>query len=158
MKQLLLIVALAALWLPSSGRQAAASLEPLCFPNVPGITNCIDAQLRAYWEQQGGLPVFGYPIGPAAKRAAEGGAFLTQDFERNRLEAHPENQAPYHVLLGRLGVDRLEALGRGLPKHGSAGRRPDASGSRRRGTMSVTRNRAWASRATGAGTACATRN
>ncbi len=32
-----------------------------CF-NVPGITNCIEGRFRAYWEQNGGLAVFGYPI------------------------------------------------------------------------------------------------
>ncbi len=32
--------------------------------------------------------------------------------ERNRFEIHPENQAPYDVLLGRLGDDRLRQQGR----------------------------------------------
>jgi hypothetical protein len=35
-----------------------------------------------------------------------------QVFERNRLELHPENPAPYDVLLGRLGGDVLYQQGR----------------------------------------------
>src|SRR5206468_2253535 len=41
-----------------------------------------------------------------------GQPYLTQWFERNRFELHPENARPYDVLLGRLGDDRLRQLGR----------------------------------------------
>jgi hypothetical protein len=58
-----------------------------------------------YWRGNGGLPVFGYPI------AAQGGAPQAQVFERARFELHPENRAPYDVLLGRLGVEALESQG-----------------------------------------------
>jgi hypothetical protein len=37
----------------------------------------------------------------------EGKEFQAQEFERNRLELHPENARPYDVLLGRLGADVL---------------------------------------------------
>jgi hypothetical protein len=40
------------------------------------------------------------------------GTFLTQTFERNRFEPHPEKARPYDVLLGRLGAERLAQLGR----------------------------------------------
>jgi hypothetical protein len=85
--------------------------EQLCF-GVPGITNCIDPQFRRYWEQNGGLPVFGYPISPTATEQSSSGAFLVQYFERNRFELHPENAPPYNVLLGRLGADVLAWQGR----------------------------------------------
>jgi hypothetical protein len=42
----------------------------------------------------------------------EGRPFQVQWFERNRLELHPENPRPYDVLLGRLGVDRLNQQAR----------------------------------------------
>jgi hypothetical protein len=90
---------------PSSAR---AQAEPLCF-NVPGITNCIEGRFREFWEQNGGLAVFGYPITPARNEPNRdtGKTYLTQWFERNRFELHPENTPPYDVLLGRLGDDRL---------------------------------------------------
>lgn len=60
------------------------------------------------------MPVFGFPITGAANEANRdtGQTYLTQWFERNRFELHPENQAPYDVLLGRLGDDRLRQQGR----------------------------------------------
>jgi hypothetical protein len=70
---------------------------------------CIDDRFRAYWEQNGGLPVFGYPITSARQdvNPDTGKTYLTQWFERNRFELHPENAAPYDVLLSRLGVEVL---------------------------------------------------
>src|SRR5688572_28878018 len=91
--------------------QSAAAQGPLCF-NVPGITNCIQGRFLEYWQQNGGLPVFGYPITAATNEQTAEGTFLTQYFERNRFEHHPENSRPYDVLLGRLGDRRLTQLGR----------------------------------------------
>lgn len=84
---------------------------------------CISGRIREYWEQNGGLSVFGLPIGPQQAETIEGKSLQVQRFERNRLELHPENGRPYDVLLGRLGVDRLTQLGRDwqtFPKVGSA--------------------------------------
>jgi hypothetical protein len=88
----------------------AASI-PLCFP-APGVKYCVSDRFREYWEQNGGLPVFGYPITPAALEQTGEGVFLVQYFERNRFELHPEHARPYDVLLGRLGDDRLRQQGR----------------------------------------------
>jgi hypothetical protein len=68
---------------------------------------CISGRIREFWEQNGGLPVFGYPIAAQETIQAEGREIQAQRFERNRLELHPELARPYDVLLGRLGVDRL---------------------------------------------------
>ncbi len=73
---------------------------------------CIDGRIREYWEKNGGLSVFGFPIGPQETVEIEGKQTVVQRFERNRLELHPENQQPYDILLGRLGVDRLVQQGR----------------------------------------------
>jgi hypothetical protein len=84
---------------------------------------CMSGRIREYWEQNGGLSVFGLPIGPQQAETIEGKSFQVQRFERNRLELHPENARPFDVLLGRLGVDRLSQLGRDwqtFPKVGSA--------------------------------------
>jgi hypothetical protein len=87
---------------------AGAQPDRLCFPDVPGVTNCIEGRFREYWEQNGGLPVFGYPLSAATTQQTAEGSFLTQDFERNRFELHPDNPEPYDVLLGRLGDVRLK--------------------------------------------------
>jgi len=81
---------------------------------------CIRGRFRQYWEQNGALPVFGFPIAPAREERNRdtGRVFLTQWFERNRFELHPENQPPYDVLLGRLGDDRLLQLDRVWQREG----------------------------------------
>jgi hypothetical protein len=87
---------------------AQAQTEERCFPETG---YCISGDIRAYWEQHGGLPVFGYPIGPQEAEMIEDRSVQAQWFERNRLELHPQNEPPYHVLLGRLGVTMLERQG-----------------------------------------------
>jgi hypothetical protein len=57
-----------------------------------------------YWQKHGGVTIFGYPV---SEPFVEDG-YTVQYFERNRFELHPENQAPYNVLLGRLGADSLD--------------------------------------------------
>ncbi|GAC1641353.1 MAG: hypothetical protein NVS4B8_09620 [Herpetosiphon sp.] len=61
-----------------------------------------------YWEGNGGLPVFGFPLDEQHVENGPSGTFWVQYFERNRFEYHPEKQAPYTVLLGRLGDDTLK--------------------------------------------------
>jgi hypothetical protein len=96
------------LMLPAASARAA----PRCFPEVPAIADCVDGRIAGFWAEQGGLPVFGYPTGAQSERLVEGRAVQVQVFERNRLELHPENAAPYDVLLGRLGVEALARQGR----------------------------------------------
>lgn len=93
----------------TSTQVAAQEEDERCFEETEF---CISGRIREYWEQNGGLPVFGFPIGPQQEETIEGQALQVQRFERNRLELHPENEAPYDVLLGRLGADRLEQQGR----------------------------------------------
>ncbi len=107
MRRLLLMLALSALML--SQVMTAQAAERICFREVP---NCIEGRFAAYWRQNGGLPVFGFPLGPAHQESVEGASYLAQLFERNRFELHPENRVPYDVLLGRLGDERLRQLGR----------------------------------------------
>ncbi|HYI14905.1 MAG TPA: peptidoglycan hydrolase, partial [Thermomicrobiales bacterium] len=72
-------------------------------------------QFRTYWENNGGLPVFGYPMTEEYEERSQdnGQTYTVQFFERQRYERHPENAGtPYEVLLGRLGYE--DALARGL--------------------------------------------
>lgn len=103
MRRWLLILAL---MVPSF---ASAQTTERCFPETG---QCISGRIREFWEKNGALPVFGFPIGPQQEEQIEGRPFQVQRFERNRLELHPENARPYDVLLGRLGADRLAQQGR----------------------------------------------
>jgi hypothetical protein len=84
---------------------AQAQADQRCFD---GIQHCISGRVREYWEQNGGLPVFGYPITPQQQETIGDWTGQVQWFERNRLELHPENEPPYDVLLGRLGAEHME--------------------------------------------------
>lgn len=69
----------------------------------------------AYWESNGGLPVFGYPITEEYQEENwdTGETYTVQYFERERFEYHPENAGTvYEVLLGRLGNEVLLMQGR----------------------------------------------
>ena len=104
---LVLVLSLTALLLAVPAAHAQG--DQRCFPETG---QCISGRIRTFWEQNGGLPVFGFPIGPQQNEMIEGKSVPAQPFERNRLELHPENQPPYDVQLGRLGVDRLAQQGR----------------------------------------------
>jgi beta-lactamase class A len=62
------------------------------------------------WNQYGGLGTFGFPIGPEQVR----GGMLVQQFERARLELHPELAGAGgpnpEVGLGLLGLERAQKL------------------------------------------------
>ena len=100
---------IAALLLFTLAPDVNAQQDERCFTETG---QCIRGRIREFWEQNGGLPVFGFPVAAQAEELIEGKPYQVQWFERNRLELHPENARPYDVLLGRLGVDRLAQQGR----------------------------------------------
>jgi hypothetical protein len=102
------LLVLAALFMP--GTSLAQAADEQCFAQTG---QCLSGRFLEYWEQNGGLAVFGYPITPARseRNPDTGQTYLTQWFERNRFELHPENAAPYDVLLGRLGDGLLRQRG-----------------------------------------------
>ncbi|MEA2573986.1 MAG: hypothetical protein QOH93_1284 [Chloroflexia bacterium] len=59
-----------------------------------------------YWNKNGGLAQLGYPISEVLGEVSElnGKPYTVQYFERAVMEYHPENQAPYNVLLSQLGT------------------------------------------------------
>lgn len=96
-----------------SARQSCPASAPTgcrCFPET-GHTVC--GRFLTFWQQNGGLPGFGYPISVEINEpSSPGGRSLrTQWFERHRFESHPENTAPYDVLLGALGRTVLPSRG-----------------------------------------------
>lgn len=61
---------------------------------------------KTYWEQNGGLFIYGYPTSEEFNEVnpSDGQTYVTQWFERARFEYHPENKGTkYEVLLGLLG-------------------------------------------------------
>ena len=110
-------LAVAASW----GAASQAQTAQRCFAET-GF--CIAGRIRSFWEQNGGLPVFGFPVTDQHEELIEGKPFQVQWFERNRLELHSEHKAPYDVLLGRLGALRLEQQGRNWLGFASGAARP----------------------------------
>lgn len=78
-----------------------AQSSELCFAQTQ---QCITGPIRAYWQTNGGLAVFGYPITPQRHEVVEGRYLLVQWFERDRLEIQTDGQ----VTAGRLGARFLE--------------------------------------------------
>ncbi len=70
-----------------------------------------------YWQQQGGLETFGYPISEEMPEisSADGKVYTVQYFERARFEWHPTDAGtPMEVQLGLIGKQALE-MPRGEP-------------------------------------------
>lgn len=95
----LILVVLVALATPA---RPAAAQSCQTFPET-GFSVC--GRLLEFWRTNGGLAVFGYPIGPQKAMQIGDWSGQGQWFERNRLELHPENARPYDVLLGQLGTE-----------------------------------------------------
>jgi hypothetical protein len=80
----------------------------------PETGHFLGGGFKAFWEQHGGLPVFGFPLTEefAEPNPDTGQAFTVQYLERQRFEYHPEHAGtPYETLLGRLGVDAAARRG-----------------------------------------------
>jgi hypothetical protein len=70
----------------------------------PETGQYVDDLFFRYWQDHGGVPIFGYPI---SQSYSENG-LDTQWFERARFEVHPENPPATRVLLGQLGNEELQ--------------------------------------------------
>ena len=70
----------------------------------PDTGHLVSGRFLSYWEHNGGLAQFGYPLSEPFSQALEDGReYAVQYFERARFELHPQNQPPYDVLLGHFG-------------------------------------------------------
>jgi tetratricopeptide (TPR) repeat protein len=88
----------------SAAASSPASTDERCFAETG---YCIAGAIRTYWEQQGGLAVFGYPITAQREETIEGATLSVQWFERDRLEDH----GAAGVMAGRLGAAMLAQRG-----------------------------------------------
>jgi len=101
--------------LNTTGSQAAPNPFAPIFPFADSpahhffreTSHSLSYGFKTFWEQSGGLPVFGYPLSEefTEQNADTGQAYTVQYLERQRFEYHPENKGtPYETLLGRLGM------------------------------------------------------
>lgn len=81
--------------------QASAQTAQRCFPET---NQCISGSIRAYWEEKGGLAVFGYPITALRTETVGDWTGQAQWFQRDRLEDH----GTQGVMAGRLGAYLLQ--------------------------------------------------
>jgi hypothetical protein len=104
----------------SSARSAAvgAAADGTCFAET-GF--CLRGRFLDYWQANGGLARNGYPLTDERReRLEDGKEYTVQYCERVRLELHPENAAPYDVLLGQFGRRVLETGGSVLGDNGAS--------------------------------------
>lgn len=108
----LILSGLLAAFIPPGGSKVAAAPAPtaLAAPPAgdaryfPSTEHYISGRFREFWEGRGGLFVFGYPLtGQFAFPSTDGNTYQVQYFERAVFEYHPENPAPYDVLLTQVG-------------------------------------------------------
>ena len=93
--------------LPSS-RQADPGKSGPNWLSFPETAHYLGYDFKTFWERNGGLSVFGYPLTEAFSEHG----IATQFTERQRFELHPEHAGtPYEVELGRLGADDARARG-----------------------------------------------
>ncbi|MEO5950966.1 MAG: hypothetical protein ABIQ44_00685, partial [Chloroflexia bacterium] len=73
----------------------------------PETGKSISGTFLDYWDTHGGLAQQGYPISEERDEASDtdGQTYTVQYFERAVFELHPENAAPYDVLLSLLGAN-----------------------------------------------------
>ncbi len=84
------------------------------FNYYPETGHTLSGPFKTYWEKNGGLAMFGYPISQEFQELnpADGKTYTVQYFERNRFEYHPEFAGTkFEVLMGLLGNQIMAAKG-----------------------------------------------
>jgi mono/diheme cytochrome c family protein len=96
-----------------SGRMFAEAVEPVAaVPSTADRTyfsqtgHTLSGAFKAFWEANGGVRLFGYPLTEEYTHVGDDGQPVTaQLFERARFEYHPS--VPGGVVLGRIGAEEL---------------------------------------------------
>jgi hypothetical protein len=101
---------------PVAFNRVAPSADTLTQVYFQPVGHTLKGPFLRYWQQNGGLAIFGFPISEEFQEVSEtdGKTYTVQYFERNRFEYHPEFAGtPNEVLMGLLGVDTTR--GRAFP-------------------------------------------
>jgi hypothetical protein len=77
----------------------------------PQTGHYVGGTFLSYWKSHGGLAQQGYPLSDEFTEISplDGKAYRVQYFERAVFELHPENKAPFNVLLSQLGTFRYQS-------------------------------------------------
>jgi Tol biopolymer transport system component len=75
----------------------------------PQTGHSIAGAFRSFFDERGGLVVFGYPTSEAVPDSS---GFVVQRFQRARFELHPELPPAYQISLGLLGDQYVFGMGR----------------------------------------------
>ncbi len=89
----------------------ATPVQSSQFQYFPQTGHNLGFGFKTYWEQHGGLAIFGYPLSEEISEMSptDGKLYTVQYFERNRFEYHPEFKGtPYEVELGLLGAESFK--------------------------------------------------
>ncbi|MBF6613327.1 MAG: serine hydrolase [Chloroflexi bacterium] len=79
----------------------------------PTTGQAITGGFYDYWLNNGGERTFGFPISPAANMTNpnDGKTYLTQWFQRARMELHPDLPEGHRIVLGALGSELASSPG-----------------------------------------------
>jgi len=77
----------------------------------PETKHTISNSFRLYWQANGGLPIYGYPLSQefTEKNPDDGNSYTVQYFERARFEWHPEIKGG-SVLIGLMGKSSAQSI------------------------------------------------
>jgi WD40 repeat protein len=89
----------------AAGQSSSGDPGALSFPETG---KRVGGDFLAYWQTNGGLPQFGYPLSDefSERSDLDSNTYTVQYFERAVFERHPQNIEPYRVLLSQLGTFR----------------------------------------------------
>src|SRR5436190_7093883 len=135
-RALVLVVMLAALatglpYAPLASQASAATLAASTQQQTsnsqffPQTGKTVRGRFLEYWKTHGGLTQQGYPVSDEMQEQSQvdGRVYVVQYFERTIFELHPENRAPYDVLISLVGASEYASK---YPS-GAPGQQPDAS-------------------------------
>jgi hypothetical protein len=83
-----------------------AQTSPMCADDP---MSCIGESFRDIWLKNNGPENFGLPVGDVRSQMSNNEQYITQEFERTRIDFFPTREAPNNLILARVGAEWLDA-------------------------------------------------